>query len=127
MVGVTNEHLSTEVFRKILQDLHPLDSSLENVFLIAEWGKHKISLYALPEDNYTLIIEDFGYESKGFWYQITPTKAQLEILEKALETELNQLYKIDREAFIYEESEDVHNQDINETFNHININFYTSY
>lgn len=127
MSAPKDTNLKNTTFRKIMRELQPSDSSLENVFLEADWGKHRISVYALPDDNYTLIVEDFGYESKGVWHQAEPTGEQLQQLQKAMQNELNRLYAEEDESYeLQQDSEDWH-QDIQHTYNHINNNFYSGY
>ncbi|GLB47822.1 hypothetical protein [Neptunitalea lumnitzerae] len=127
MTTSTNNILKDTVFKKLVQALSPTDSTLENVFLEAEWGKHRLSCYALPEDNYTLMVEDFGFESKGVWYQANPTDNQLKTLEDLLEKELDRLYKSTEQTLDYERDIDDMEQEMQHTYNHINNNFYTGY
>lgn len=127
MTASTNNILKDTVFKKLVQALSPTDSTLENVFLEAEWGKHRLSFYALPEDNYTLMIEDFGFESKGVWYQANPTDNQLKTLEDLLEKELDRLYTSTEQTLDYERDIDDMEQEMQHTYNHINNNFYTIY
>jgi len=127
MVAFTNCVLNNTAFSKLMQVLLPVDSCLENVFLEAEWGKHRISVYAVPTDDYTLTVEDFGYESKGTWHQATPTENQLEQLQKRLDKELARLYEESDEYWDDQDAEDSFNYDVQQTYNHINNNFYNGY
>lgn len=127
MSVITNVTLKNATFGKLMQELQPSDSSLENVFLEADWGKHRISVYAIPDDNYTLTVEDFGYESKGVWYQAEPTPAQLQQLQKALQKELNRLYAEEGQTFAGQQEQDDWHHDVQQTYNHINNNFYSGY
>lgn len=119
--------LKTEIFCRLYDKLQPSDSHLDNVYLEAQWGKHRLTLYALPEDNYTLTVEDYGYETKGVWHQLTLTTKQEQQLETRLEQELQRLYQQEQQEINYQKETQNHYQQLQETYNNINNNFYTGY
>lgn len=57
-------------------------------------GKHfnyEASFYADEEDNYDLIVEDFGRMYKGKWQQLEPSSAQINLMNRMIANEIERL------------------------------------
>ena len=57
---------------------------LETVGLESEYENYKVSFYGLKEDNYKLVVEDFGLSINQKWRQYYPTDMQLELMQVKL-------------------------------------------
>ncbi len=80
------------------------DNGLEVLGLRSKHRSNEISFYGNEEDNYTLIVEDFGKMVKGKWIELEPTSEQLEQLKSALSTAVdkvsNELEEAERQEII---------------------------
>ena len=58
----------------------------------AQLEKSSLSFYGVCEDDFTLRIEDFGYEENGGWIQLTPTKEQFSQMQTLLTKKFHEVY-----------------------------------
>ena len=76
------------------------DTSL--IGLRSKIGNYELSFYAEDQDDYLLIVEDFGKMIKGKWEQFVPTKNQKLIMRKKITDKADALYAAAKTEIITE-------------------------
>ena len=106
--------LTNELFNKILdKKTNENGNELCNVGFNAEAFGYSIFFYGLPEDNYKLIIECCGKETKKGWLDIEPTPLQELKLQALIYDEVARIQQdIDEQHQAEEQSLQAHRDEL---------------
>ena len=93
---------------------------LETVGLESKYENYKVSFYGLKENNYKLVVEDFGLSINQKWRQYYPTDMQLELMQVKLIKAVSEL----QHECIEDDPTDEGIQDLYDYFGVKRSNFY---
>jgi len=95
--------LPTTIFNSLIQNIK-LDTGtkdIETIGISANFGSYSISFYGKMEDNYKVIVEDFGMtKNNSCWVILEPTQKQLDKMQKSI------LDKVEHVKEVLKESEE---------------------
>lgn len=98
--------ISTKIFNGLVDNCKAEDeSTLEQVAFRSHYTWYGMSFYANIDDNYNLMVEDFGRNVKGVWQQHEPTEEQLNWMRQKIDAEVMRLQG-ERTIEVMEEYED---------------------
>ena len=93
---------------------------LETVGLQSEYENYKVSFYGIKENNYKLVVEDFGLSINQKWRQYYPTDMQLELMQVKLIKAVSDL----QDECLEDDQTDEGIQDLYDYFGVKRSNFY---
>lgn len=104
-----NETLKGEFFAHLLSSAKCDNCTLECIGFTSKWNNYSISFYASANDNFTVIVEDFGRMVKKAWQQLEPTAEQVQAMQELINSKINDAEPFETtDANDYPERDDYH-------------------
>ncbi|WP_440881440.1 hypothetical protein [Tenacibaculum sp. C7A-26P2] len=120
--------MQTRVFSRLKQKVEcDTGSDLETIGFRSKNGIYEMSFYGSEEDDYKVIVEDFGCMKNQKWYQLEPTETQIITLQNIINKEADNLYKLKEQKEQEDRITELDAKALEETKSFINANFYRIY
>jgi hypothetical protein len=96
--------MKTKIFNSLIEKVEcDTGKDLETIGFRSKHSNYHLSFYGCADEDYNVLVEDFGCITDNDWKQLEPTKEQITIMQNTINNKVSELHNSEKESNIDED------------------------